>query len=120
MSLKLANLIGILVVGLHQGQRTYAPRHQAGHMTATDQTVQRKKSACHEAVHICLTGADVEQPMLHNQHSGTFFGGKISTTFSPGSWTGRVADISRMPGRSQSPSGRKRTNPPLSSVIASG
>src|ERR1700736_2730249 len=58
MSLKLANLIGILVVGLHQGQRTYAPRHQAGHMTATDQTVQRKKSACHEAVHICLIGAD--------------------------------------------------------------
>jgi hypothetical protein len=43
MSLKLANLIGILVVGLHQGQRTYALRHQAGHMTATDQTVQRKK-----------------------------------------------------------------------------
>ena len=43
MSLKLANLIGIPVVGLHQGQRTYAPRHQAGHMTAADQTVQRKK-----------------------------------------------------------------------------
>jgi hypothetical protein len=58
MSLKLANLIGIPVVGLHQGQRTYAPRHQAGHMTAADQTVQREKSACHEAVHICLTGAD--------------------------------------------------------------
>jgi hypothetical protein len=50
MSLKLANLIGILVVGLHQGQRTYAPRHQAGHMTAADQTVQHEKSACHEAV----------------------------------------------------------------------
>ncbi len=58
MSLKLANLIGIPVVGLHQGQRTYAPRHQAGHMTAADQTVQREKSACHEAVHICLMGAD--------------------------------------------------------------
>ena len=27
-------------------------------MTAADQTVQREKSACHEAVHICLTGAD--------------------------------------------------------------
>src|ERR1700730_8904300 len=61
MSLKLANLIGILVVGLHQGQRTYAPRHQAGHMTAADQTVQREKSACHEAVHICLIGADAGQ-----------------------------------------------------------
>lgn len=58
MSLKLANLIGIPVVGLHQGQRSYVPRHQAGHMTAADQTVQREKSACHEAVHICLTGAD--------------------------------------------------------------
>jgi hypothetical protein len=34
------------------GQRTYAPRHQAGHMTAADQTVQREKSACHEAVHL--------------------------------------------------------------------
>ena len=43
MSLKLANLIGIPVVGLHQGQRTYTPRHQAGHMTAADQTVQREK-----------------------------------------------------------------------------
>ena len=43
MSLKLANLIGIPVVGLHQGQRTYAPRHQAGHMTTADQTVQREK-----------------------------------------------------------------------------
>src|ERR1700732_5492926 len=63
MSLKLANLIGILVVGLHQGQRTYAPRHQAGHMTAADQTVQRKKSACHEAVHICLIGADAGHPL---------------------------------------------------------
>ena len=64
MSLKLANLIGILVVGLHQGQRTYAPRHQAGHMTAADQTVQRKKSACHEAVHICLIGADAGHPWI--------------------------------------------------------
>jgi hypothetical protein len=27
----------------YEGQRTYAPRHQAGHMTATDQTVQREK-----------------------------------------------------------------------------
>jgi hypothetical protein len=44
MSLKLANLIGIPVVGLHQGQRTYAPRHQAGHMTAADQTVQNAKT----------------------------------------------------------------------------
>jgi anti-sigma factor ChrR (cupin superfamily) len=61
MSLKLANLIGIPVVGLHQGQRTYAPRHQAGHMTAADQTVQHEKSACHEAVHICLIGADAGQ-----------------------------------------------------------
>ena len=31
------------------------------HMTAADQTVQRKNSACHEAVHICLTGADAGQ-----------------------------------------------------------
>jgi hypothetical protein len=30
-------------------------------MTAADQTVQRKKSACHEAVHICLIGADAGQ-----------------------------------------------------------
>jgi hypothetical protein len=30
-------------------------------MTAADQTVQREKSACHEAVHICLMGADVGQ-----------------------------------------------------------
>ena len=27
----------------YEGQRTYAPRHQAGHMNATDQTVHRKK-----------------------------------------------------------------------------
>ncbi len=60
------------------------------------------------------------QPILHNQPWGTFFGGNFSTTFSPGSRTGRVAEISRTPGRSQSPSGRKRTIPPLSSVIASG
>ena len=59
--MKLANLIGIPVVGLHQGQRSYVPRHQAGHMTAADQTVQREKSACHEAVHICLTGVDARQ-----------------------------------------------------------
>jgi hypothetical protein len=45
----------------YEGQRTCAPRHQAGHMTAADQTVQREKSACHEAVHICLMGADVGQ-----------------------------------------------------------
>ena len=40
MSEKLATLIGIQVVGLHQGQRKYAPRKQAGHMTAVDQIVR--------------------------------------------------------------------------------
>jgi hypothetical protein len=43
MSEKLVNLIGIPVVGLHQGQRTYAPRQQAGHMTAADQIVRNAK-----------------------------------------------------------------------------
>ena len=33
-------MIGILIVGLHQGQRTYAPHRQAGHMTAADQIVR--------------------------------------------------------------------------------
>jgi len=27
------------IVGFHQGQRKYAPRQQAGHMTAVDQIV---------------------------------------------------------------------------------
>ena len=39
MSVKLAAMIGIPVVGLHQGQRKYAPHQQAGHMTAADQIV---------------------------------------------------------------------------------
>jgi hypothetical protein len=39
MSAKLADVIGIQIVGLHQGQRKYAPRQQAGHMTAVDQIV---------------------------------------------------------------------------------
>jgi hypothetical protein len=43
MSAKLAILIGIPIVGLHQGQRIYAPRKQAGHMTAADQIVQSAK-----------------------------------------------------------------------------
>ena len=43
MSAKLAHLIGIPVVGLHQGQRTYAPHQQAGHMTAADQIVRNVK-----------------------------------------------------------------------------
>ena len=43
MSAKLADLIGIQVVGLHQGQRKYAPRQQAGHMTAADQIVRNIK-----------------------------------------------------------------------------
>jgi hypothetical protein len=43
MSAKLANLIGIQVVGLHQGQRKYDPRQQAGHMTAVDQIVRNVK-----------------------------------------------------------------------------
>jgi hypothetical protein len=47
MSAKLADVIGIQIVGLHQGQRQYAPHQQAGHMTAVDQIVQNaKKSAC--------------------------------------------------------------------------
>jgi len=33
----------ILIVGLHQGQRTYAPHRQAGHMTAADQIVRSAK-----------------------------------------------------------------------------
>src|ERR1700730_16938117 len=41
----------------------------AGHMTATDQTVQRKKSACHEVVHICLTGSHAEHH-LNDNHNG--------------------------------------------------
>jgi transposase len=44
--------------GLHQGQRSYVSCHQAGHLTAADQTVRREKSAC---VHICLTRADAGQ-----------------------------------------------------------
>ena len=36
-------MIGILIVGLHQGQRTYAPHRQAGHMTAADQIVRSAK-----------------------------------------------------------------------------
>jgi hypothetical protein len=43
MSVKLVHMIGIPVVGLHQGQRTYAPHRQAGHMTAADQIVQSAK-----------------------------------------------------------------------------
>ena len=43
MSIKLVRLIAILVVGLHQGQRTYAPHQQAGHMTAADQIVRTVK-----------------------------------------------------------------------------
>jgi hypothetical protein len=44
MSEKLAAMmIGIQVVGLHQGQRTYAPHQKAGHMTAADQIVQSAK-----------------------------------------------------------------------------
>src|SRR3974377_1861843 len=47
MSVKLAWLIGFPVVGLHQGQRTFAPRRQAGHMTAADHIVRKvNKSAC--------------------------------------------------------------------------
>src|ERR1700730_18848163 len=42
------------------------------------------------------------------------------TAFSPGSRTGRVAEISRIPGWSQSPSGRKITYAPFSTVIALG
>ena len=43
MSVKLAWLIGIPVVGPHQGQRMYAPHQQSGHMTAADQIVQSAK-----------------------------------------------------------------------------
>jgi phosphate/sulfate permease len=43
MSVKLAWLIGIPVVGPHQGQRIFAPHQQAGHMTAADQIVQSAK-----------------------------------------------------------------------------
>jgi hypothetical protein len=53
MSAKLAALIGIPVVGLHQGQRKYAPHKQAGHMTAADQIVRNiKKVLAIGAVHI--------------------------------------------------------------------
>jgi len=43
MSLKLVSMIGIPVVGLHQGPRTHAPHQQAGHMTAADQIVRNIK-----------------------------------------------------------------------------
>jgi hypothetical protein len=43
MIFKLANLIGIPVVGLHQGQRTYAPRRRAGNMTAATKPFSTKK-----------------------------------------------------------------------------
>jgi 3-mercaptopyruvate sulfurtransferase SseA len=33
MSIKLAAMIGSKAVERHQGQRTYAPHQQAGHMT---------------------------------------------------------------------------------------
>jgi len=56
MSTKLAPMIGIQCVGLHQGQRTYVPHRKAGHMTAADQIVQREENACHGAVHICSAG----------------------------------------------------------------
>jgi hypothetical protein len=36
-------MIGILIVGLHQGPRTHAPHQQAGHMTAADQIVRNIK-----------------------------------------------------------------------------
>jgi len=42
-SAKLAALIWIPVVGLHQGPRTYVLHRQAGHMTAADQIVQTSK-----------------------------------------------------------------------------
>jgi dienelactone hydrolase len=35
MSIKLAAMIGTTAVERHQGQRTYAPRQQAGHMTGS-------------------------------------------------------------------------------------
>jgi len=53
MSVKLVHMIGIRAVGLHQGQRTYAPHRQAGHMTAADQIVRSAKIVlAMEAVHI--------------------------------------------------------------------
>jgi hypothetical protein len=42
-SQELAALIELLIVGLHQGQRPYAPRRKAGHMTAADQFVRSGK-----------------------------------------------------------------------------
>jgi hypothetical protein len=39
-SIQPATLIRTFAVGLHQGQRTWFPRKQAGHMTASRQPVQ--------------------------------------------------------------------------------
>jgi hypothetical protein len=56
MSVKLDVLIGIPIVGQHQGQRTYALHRQAGHMTAADQIARSvKKVLAMGAVHIWVT-----------------------------------------------------------------
>jgi hypothetical protein len=59
-SVKLAFLMGIPAVGLHQGQRGSAPHHKAGHMTAANQIIRSaKKRLPSEAVHICPVWTEV-------------------------------------------------------------
>jgi hypothetical protein len=43
MSIKLVAMIGTMAVERHQGQRTYAPRQQAGHMTGAANVDQNAK-----------------------------------------------------------------------------
>jgi hypothetical protein len=43
MSIKLVAMIGTMAVERHQGQRSYAPRQQAGHMTGAANVDQNEK-----------------------------------------------------------------------------
>src|ERR1035437_8247620 len=78
-SIQPATLIRTFAVGLHQGQRTWFPRKQAGHMTASRQPVQ-----------------NVEKETLANQgcpHALLYylagFAGQRDRTDDPRSWGDR-------------------------------
>src|ERR1017187_6680998 len=73
-SIQPATLIRTFAVGLHQGQRTWFPRKQAGHMTASRQPVQNvaKKTLANQGrPHMARRGSPSSASFAHSMSIGS-------------------------------------------------